>query len=147
MVLTSPVPARRWCFYINLPVGAFTLIFMVFFWNPADAKICASQRLDSLQAPWTPWALSSSSLAWSVSSSPCSGAAQPYPWISWRILPLFALFVALMIAFAVVQITMPETATLPPRVVMQRSVWSGALFTFFLSASIADDGVLPPHLV
>lgn len=125
----------RWCFYINLPVGAFTLIFMIFFWNPPTQKYIPVsawthfKRLDPLGSLFFLPGMVCLLLAlqWGGST---------YPWNSWRIIPLFALFGALMIAFAIVQITMPETATLPPKVVMQRSVWSGALFTFFLSASM-----------
>lgn len=108
---------------------------MMFFWNPPTQKsVPASfwthvKRLDPLGSffflPGVVCLLLA--LQWGGST---------YPWNSWRIIPLFALFVALMIAFAVVQVTMPKTATLPVHVVKQRSVWAGALFTFFLSASM-----------
>ncbi|OAA68416.1 major facilitator superfamily transporter aflatoxin efflux [Niveomyces insectorum RCEF 264] len=125
----------RWCFYINLPIGGFTLLFMAFFWRPPPQKhVPASlwthiKRLDPLGTLFFLPGIVSLLLAlqWGGST---------YPWKSWRIIPLFIVFGALMIAFAVVQITMPETATLPPRVVMQRSVLSGALYTFFLSAAM-----------
>ncbi|CAK7206856.1 hypothetical protein SEUCBS139899_009662 [Sporothrix eucalyptigena] len=132
---TSSKLTWRWCFYINLPVGAFTLIFMVFFWNPPPQKHVPApfwthvKRLDPLGTIlFLPGIVSLLlALEWGGST---------YPWNSWRIIPLFILFGALMIAFAVVQTMMPNTATLPPRVILQRSVLSGALFTFFLSASM-----------
>jgi len=108
---------------------------MIFFWNPPEQKrVPASvwthiKRLDPLGTlfflPGVVCLLLA--LQWGGST---------YPWNSWRIIPLFALFAALMIAFTVVQIMMPETATLPGRVVKQRSIWAGAMFTFFLSASM-----------
>ncbi|CAK7228026.1 hypothetical protein SCUCBS95973_006743 [Sporothrix curviconia] len=132
---TSSRLTWRWCFYINLPVGAFTLLFMVFFWNPPPQKHVPApfwthvKRLDPLGSVlFLPGIVSLLlALEWGGST---------YPWSSWRIIPLFLLFGALMVAFAVVQVMMPNTATLPPRVIMQRSVLSGALFTFFLSASM-----------
>ncbi|KAL1891380.1 hypothetical protein Sste5346_007643 [Sporothrix stenoceras] len=139
---TSSKLTWRWCFYINLPVGAFTLLFMIFFWNPPPRPSPPGQgppkkvtffthvkRLDPLgTALFLPGIVSLLlALEWGGST---------YPWNSWRIIPLFILFGALMIAFAVVQVMLPETATLPPRVILQRSVLSGALFTFFLSASM-----------
>ena len=35
---TSSGATWRWCFYINLPIGAVSFIFMVFFWNPPREK-------------------------------------------------------------------------------------------------------------
>ena len=108
---------------------------MIFFWNPPTQKYVPAsawtqfKRLDPLGTiTFVPGVVCLLlALQWGGST---------YPWNSWRIIPLFALFGALMIAFAVVQILMPENATLPPRIVSQRSVLSGALFTFFLSASM-----------
>ncbi|EPE09948.1 aflatoxin efflux pump [Ophiostoma piceae UAMH 11346] len=132
---TSSRLTWRWCFYINLPVGAFTLVFMVFFWNPPPNKHVPApfwthvKRLDPLgTALFLPGIVSLLlALEWGGST---------YPWKSWRIIPLFVLFGVLMVAFSMVQIMMPDTATLPSRVVLQRSILSGALFTFFLSAAM-----------
>ncbi|ROW10410.1 hypothetical protein VMCG_02062 [Cytospora schulzeri] len=49
-------------------------------------------------------------------------------WDSWsngRIIALFVLAFLLLIAFAIVQVSLPEQAILPPRVFLQRSIASG----------------------
>ncbi|EFX04201.1 major facilitator superfamily transporter aflatoxin efflux [Grosmannia clavigera kw1407] len=125
----------RWCFYINLPIGGFTLLFMCFFWNPpAQTYLPAPlwthvKRLDPLGTLFFLPGIVCLLLALQWGGS-------KYAWSSWRVIPLFLLFGALMLAFTVVQIMLPETATLPGRVITQRSVLAGASFTFFLSASM-----------
>ena len=108
---------------------------MLLFWNPprktqAPATAWVQfQRLDPLGSLFFMPGMTCLLLALQWGGS-------VYWWSSWRIILLFALFGTLMMAFTAVQIVMPETATLPGRVVRQRSVLSGALFTFFLSASM-----------
>lgn len=59
-----------------------------------------------------------------------------YEWHDGRIIALFSVFGGLLIAFIAVQILKPDTATIPPRIITQRSVICGALFTFFLSGGM-----------
>ncbi|KAK3488068.1 putative aflatoxin efflux pump [Neurospora hispaniola] len=125
----------RWCFYINLPIGAVSFIFMVFFWNPPKEKRPPAspgvhiKRLDPIGMifflPGTVCLLLA--LQW---------AGSTYAWNSWRIILLFALFGACTAAFIVVQILKPKTAMVPPKVITQRSVAFGTAFTFFLAGSM-----------
>ena len=48
-----------------------------------------------------------------------------YAWSSGRIIALFVVFGVLLIAFVLVQVFMQETATIPARVIMNRSVIAG----------------------
>jgi hypothetical protein len=59
-----------------------------------------------------------------------------YAWSNGRIITLFILFGVLMLAFAVVQILIPDTATVPARVIIRRSIISTGLFTFFAASSM-----------
>lgn len=59
-----------------------------------------------------------------------------YAWDSNRIIALFVLFGVLMLAFAAVQILMPDTAKIPARVVSRRSILCTALFTFFAASAM-----------
>lgn len=59
-----------------------------------------------------------------------------YAWSNWRIILLFLFFGLLGFAFAAVQIYMPETASIPPRIITQRSVFLAVCFTFFLAGSM-----------
>jgi len=125
----------RWCFYINLPIGAVSLAFMVFFWNPPKMEIRPVpamehvKRLDPIGMlfflPATVALLLA--LQWGGST---------YEWGNWRIVMLFGVFVAATIAFISVQIMKPETALVPPKIITQRSVAFGVTFTFFLSGSM-----------
>lgn len=53
-----------------------------------------------------------------------------YAWNNGRIIALFILFGVLMMAFVAVQILMPETATIPVRIITQRSILAASIFTF-----------------
>jgi hypothetical protein len=53
-----------------------------------------------------------------------------YAWNNGGIIALFILFGVLMIAFVAVQLLMPETATIPARIITQRSILAAAIFTF-----------------
>lgn len=126
----------RWCFWINLPIGAVTLIFMFFFWNPpkqqqqAPASVFTHiKRLDPLGTLFFVPSVVCLLLAlqWGGST---------YAWNNWRIILMFVLFAVLAIAFAAVQIFLPETATVPGRIITQRSVAFGASFSFFLAGSM-----------
>jgi hypothetical protein len=59
-----------------------------------------------------------------------------YEWDEWRIVLLLVVFALCTAAFIAVQILKPETASVPPRVIMQRSVAFGTGFTFFLAGSM-----------
>ncbi|KAE8387971.1 major facilitator superfamily domain-containing protein [Aspergillus alliaceus] len=107
----------RWCFYINLPIGAITMLFLILIWDPPksnDEPASIGTHLKRLD-PWE----------WST-----------YPWNSGRIIALFILFGVLILLFATVQILKPETATIPARVVTQRSMFCAAFYTFFVASSM-----------
>jgi fatty acid desaturase len=53
-----------------------------------------------------------------------------YPWSNARIIVLLILFVVLMSIFTVIQFWKQENATLPPRILQQRSVAFGAWYSF-----------------
>ncbi|KAL2016648.1 hypothetical protein VTK56DRAFT_3228 [Thermocarpiscus australiensis] len=125
----------RWCFYINLPIGAVTLAFFIFCWNPPKEPrepvpfIVHVKRLDPLgMFFFLPGVVSLFlALQWGGST---------YHWYEWRIVLLLVIFAACTIAFAAVQILKPETAMVPARVITQRSVAFGTGFTFFLAGSM-----------
>ena len=125
----------RWCFYINLPIGALTVLFIViFFKSPVrdhEDNQGWKQRIGMLDLEGT-WVFIPGvvclllALQWGGSK---------YPWDNWRIILLFILFGLLIIAFIGIQIYKGELATVPPRVLKQRSVWSSAWFAACLGAA------------
>ncbi|KAG8168086.1 hypothetical protein KVR01_003775 [Diaporthe batatas] len=132
---TSSALTWRWCFYINLPIGGFTLIFMIFFWNPPAKKtepaplMVHIKRLDPLGTFFCVPAVVCLLLA-------LQWGGATYAWANWRIILLLVLCGVLALAFAAVQIIMPDTASIPPRVIKQRSVLFSVWFTFFIAGSM-----------
>ncbi|KAK3306588.1 major facilitator superfamily domain-containing protein [Chaetomium strumarium] len=125
----------RWCFYINLPIGAVTLAFMVFCWNPPKEKqesVSLSvhlKRLDPL------------GLVFLLPGVVCLFVAfqwggSRYKWNEWRIILLFVVFATCTMAFVGIQILRPETAMVPPKVIKQQSIAFGSAYTFFLAGSM-----------
>jgi MFS family permease len=127
----------RWCFYINLPIGAVTILFIVFFYTPS-----ASSRAQNLAQGWKakfeqfdifgtlvflPMVVCLLlALQWGGST---------YPWNSGRIIALFVVFGVLSFVFGGIQFWKKDNATVPPRVFKQRNIWAGAWFAACLGAS------------
>ncbi|KAJ7667109.1 major facilitator superfamily domain-containing protein [Mycena rosella] len=125
----------RWCFFINLPIGAITLLVMIFmFKSPHQDKgeaMTLKQRLgqfDPIGSIIIIPAVVSLLLAlqWGGST---------YAWKSARIIALFVVFGVLTLVFIAVQAWKQETATVPPRIIKIRSIWSGAWFALFQGAT------------
>ncbi|KAF7316043.1 Major facilitator superfamily transporter [Mycena indigotica] len=125
----------RWCFYINLPIGAITLALVVFlFQMPPNAKhepntITLRARIahfDPLGTIIFIPAIVSLLLAMQWGGS-------TYAWNNPRIIGLFVTFGILVLAFGAVQIWMGSNATVPLHVFRRRSVWSGAYFSLCLN--------------
>ncbi|RFU75414.1 efflux pump antibiotic resistance [Trichoderma arundinaceum] len=125
----------RWCFYLNLPVGAVAFVFMFFFLRlpqkpqPPATVFEQIRRLDPLGTFFFVPSIVCLLLAlqWGGST---------YPWSNWRIILLFIMFGLAGIAFAIVQIKMPKTASLPPKVITQRTMLSGTFYMFFMAGAM-----------
>ena len=118
----------RWCFYLNLPIGAVTMVIIFFILkvqDPRDVGLPLADKLKQLDPIGTLFFLPSViclllALQWGGST---------YAWSDGRIIALLVLFGILMIGFIVVQIIRQENATLPPRIFVQRSILAGVLYT------------------
>lgn len=58
-----------------------------------------------------------------------------YAWSSGRIIALFVVFGVLIFVFLYVQHRQQDHATVPPRIIKKRSVWSSAIFSFSVGAA------------
>ncbi|KAF4509291.1 hypothetical protein G6O67_005560 [Ophiocordyceps sinensis] len=123
----------RWCFYINLPVG-FVSVVVIFFFFPDPQRKKEPRtwkdifwRLDPLGTLTFMPAIICLLLAlhW--------GGSQ-YPWDSSRVTSLLLLSGFLIPVFIYVQHRMGDRATVPPRILKKRTVWSSAIFEFFIGA-------------
>ena len=127
----------RWCFYINLPLGAITLGFIGFFYRPTQAtraqtlKVGLKAKLEQFDIFGTIVFLPMVvclllALQW--------GGSQ-YEWSNGRIIALFVLFGVLLAVFVTIQFWKKDYATVPPRILKQRSIAAGAWFSAALGAS------------
>lgn len=130
----------RWCFYLNLPIGAFTLLVIFFFLHlppaPPQKQAAASltlldkaERLDPL------------GLLFLVPSIVClilalQWGGTKYAWSSARIIVLLVVFSLALIGFLFIEYKFPDTAMAPPRVILNRSVGSSLFFTFMSSGGM-----------
>jgi MFS family permease len=118
----------RWCFYINLPFGGVAAVFILLL-LPAlkkdrPARLSLKEQISRMDIEgnlcFLPGVIALLlALQWGGSK---------YAWSDGRIISLFIVFGVLLITFVVIQIWKQEKATVPPRVFMNRSIWSSALF-------------------
>ena len=124
----------RWCFYINLPIGAVTIVAIIIFLKSPEQKLTGGtwkSRLRQLDpygsvvfVPGIVCLLLA--LQW---------GGTKYPWGNARIIVLFILFAILIGIFIALQIREGDSATVPPRILRQRSMAFGAFYAFLLGAS------------
>ncbi|KAE9372519.1 MFS general substrate transporter, partial [Stipitochalara longipes BDJ] len=127
----------RWCFYINLPVGAISLIVTSLILHLPNQKLDARgtdwkaklKQLDPIgNLVFFPGIICLVlALQW---------GGTEYSWRSARIIVLLVLCIVLCLAFIGVQIWKQEKGTLPPRVVKQRSVAACVWCSFFNGAGM-----------
>ena len=127
----------RWCFYINLPVGAIAVTAIVFILH------LPNQKLDETASGWVarlkqldpignlvffPGVICLIlALQW--------GGTQ-YRWKDAQIIILLVLCGVLCVTFVGVQIWKRESATVPPRLIKQRSIAAAMWFVFFNGAGL-----------
>ena len=128
-------PGWRWCFWINLPLGAITIIVIFFFFKSparkAEKKVSFKAQVKQLDLAGTGLfivdvVLVLLALQWGGST---------YAWSNWRIILLFVLFGVITTAFLALQWYMGDNATVPFRIISQRSVASACAFAFLLGSA------------
>ncbi|GJN72687.1 hypothetical protein PCL_00889 [Purpureocillium lilacinum] len=122
-------PGWRWCFIINIPLGMATIavVYLTVKHIPGKEETSKTsveklKHLDPLGA-----AVLIPSVICLVLALQWGGAE--YAWNSWRIILLLVFACVLGAAFVIVQAKMPETATVAPKVIRQRSVLSCLLYS------------------
>ncbi|KAF7176467.1 hypothetical protein CNMCM7691_002785 [Aspergillus felis] len=125
----------RWCFYINLPVGFPTGLPP----NPLVRKDQATGYPRAiLLVPGTVCLFLA--LQW---------GGQIHPWSNGRVIALLILTGVLLVGFSAVQVFLPRTATLPPRIFKQRSIVAAKspATDLFQTRVLTEWSLLPPDLV
>ncbi|KAJ7636653.1 major facilitator superfamily transporter [Roridomyces roridus] len=129
----------RWCFYINLPLGAITVIVMgLFFKVPGGDNSSDEYKnlsfMDRVQK-CDPWGTSIFMPCIICLLLALQWGGTKYPWNDRRIIALLVLFGVLLAVFMVIQSWKQENATVPPRIIKQRGVLAATAFAFALSGS------------
>ncbi|KAI0179211.1 major facilitator superfamily domain-containing protein [Hypoxylon sp. FL1284] len=127
----------RWCFYINLPIGAVSILVTMLIMHVHNQKLDeqASGLLEKLkQLDPIGNLIFFPGVICLVLAFQWGGVV--YPWNDARIIVLFVLCGVLIIAFIGVQAWKKEDASLPPRVVNNRSMLGAAWYGFFMGAGM-----------
>lgn len=124
----------RWCFYINLPFGALAIVLVGWVLQIPTSKQAAGlttkQKLAQLD-PFGTFALVPGIVCLLLA---LQWGGVTYTWNNGRIIALLVIGIALFFTFVAIQIFMPDTATLPPRLFKQRSIVAGVLVTTCVGA-------------
>ncbi|KAG0650946.1 Aspyridones efflux [Hyphodiscus hymeniophilus] len=124
----------RWCFYINLPIGAITMVVIaIFFTAPHRAKVAElgwKERIKEFDLYGTSVFIPAIiclllALQW---------GGTKYPWGSGRIIALFVVFGVLIAAFISIQFWKQDSATIPPSIMKKRSMAAASWFSFTLGS-------------
>ncbi|KAK3370352.1 putative MFS multidrug transporter [Podospora didyma] len=133
-VFTSKV-TWRWCFFINLPFGAVASVFIAFLLQVPErdtTKVPLKEKILQLDLYGTTALLPGVvclllALQW---------GGLEYQWSDGRIIALLTLAAVLLTAFVLIQIFKPDTATIPPRIFLQRSILAGVWATITIGAQM-----------
>lgn len=127
----------RACFGVNLPIGILTFCLTAYcFENPIenpDVMLPIKEKMKRMDLPGTLFFIPGIvclllGLQW---------GGTRYGWQDARIIVLLALFAILVTIFGYIQYRQQDKATLPPRVLKQRSILAGAWFSACCSGVLA----------
>ncbi|RAR14043.1 MFS general substrate transporter [Stemphylium lycopersici] len=125
----------RWCFYINLPIGAVSAALILFFFKTPQHVVTekATWQEKLLQMDPVGIALVMGGIVAYILALESGG--QKEAWGSSTVIGLLVGFVVIFLVFIAWEIFNGRHAMLPPRLFRQRSIWQPASFIFFFSSA------------
>ncbi|ETN36532.1 uncharacterized protein HMPREF1541_08810 [Cyphellophora europaea CBS 101466] len=126
----------RWCFYINLPIGAIAILTVFFFFKNPDrdhSNLTLKQKIQNIDLLGALFLISAIvclllALQW---------GGITYPWRDSKVWGCLLGFGLLIVTFTCIQLWKGEQATLPPRIMLhQRTVFTCAFFSAFLAMGL-----------
>jgi MFS family permease len=127
----------RWCFYINLPLGGVTFLFVVLFVNTRNSTektyTTSNKFTQILDVDPIGVALLIPAIISLLLILQWGGAT--YPWDSWRLIILYVVGGCCALGFVADQLWQQERATIPPRLLKNRNIWGILVFCFFINGS------------
>lgn len=124
----------RWCFFINLPIGAVSFVVIVLFFPDPRRKMNKDpwgERIRQFDPVGT--AIFMPAIICLLLALQWGGTT--YAWSSWRVVLLFVVFAVLLAAFLLAQWRGGEYATVPPRIFFKRTVWAAGFFAFCIGSA------------
>jgi MFS family permease len=122
----------RWCFYINLPVGAITsLIIVLLMTTPTPPKPSLREQLMQMDPLGTTLFLP----ALICLLLPLQWGGTRYAWNDARVVVPLVLSAVLFAAFVASQLYSGDRAMVPPRVFKNRNVWGSTVYGSFIVAA------------
>ncbi|KAH8655382.1 MFS toxin efflux pump [Xylariales sp. PMI_506] len=134
-VFTSDV-SWRWCFWINLPIGGFTLAVIFFlFTNPKSQKLSDEPLATRLKN------LNIANLIVFTASIVClllalQWGGTVYPWNSGRVIAVLVVAAVAFAGFITMEVMMKDRATIPVRVVLNRTVALSVMYAFCTASAL-----------
>ncbi|KAH8880976.1 MFS general substrate transporter [Thozetella sp. PMI_491] len=125
----------RWCFYINLPIGALAALIIFFFFQ---APLAAAREKTSLKEKILHMDLGGAALIMGgtiMFTLAMQYGGQTKPWNSGTVLGLLVGSVVVFITFAGWEMWLKERAMIVPRVVRNRAIGVTAIYQFFFAGS------------
>ncbi|KAL4999867.1 major facilitator superfamily domain-containing protein [Aspergillus recurvatus] len=113
----------RWCFYINLPIGAFSIaVFLLFFHikpSPTEDGARLHHKLKSLDG--LGFVLFAGAVAMLLLPLQLGGTSARYAWDSSRVIGMLVGCGATLTAFVAWQVHLQDSALIPPRLFRNRN--------------------------
>ncbi|KAK3946004.1 major facilitator superfamily domain-containing protein [Diplogelasinospora grovesii] len=127
----------RWCFYVNLPLGAVALVAITFLLRlpPPAERSTVLEHLRNLDIPGT-LAFAPGIIALLLA---LQWGGNTYPWNDWRIIILLVASALGLATWARHQCRLGDAATVPARIIGQRSIYV-ALFHVMVVGAVTFIG-------
>lgn len=126
----------RWCFGINLPLGAVHVVICAFFVQmPAEPELASTTLAEKLRK------LDIAGTALLVGGLICflmalQWVGSMYPWNNGRIIALFVVAGVLGIAFTILQLGSKSATTIPRTLARNRDVWLAASYAMCITGGV-----------
>ncbi|TVY29913.1 Efflux pump, partial [Lachnellula hyalina] len=124
----------RWCFYINLPIGGLVVAIILFILKTPPSKNTDTLKQQIVKLDPLGSLVFLPAIVCLLLALQWGGTT--YAWANARIIVLFILAGILIIIFVIIQFKSGDNATVPIRIINQRSILAGAYFSVVSQGSM-----------
>lgn len=122
----------RWCFWINVPIGGVSLTLLLLLTPNTTPPVRRADNWRNMISELDPLGFILIGPAVICLLFAVQWGGIKYPWSDGRVIALFVVFGVFFLAFAASQVWRKDNATIPPQILLQRSI---------LSAVVASIGI------